>query len=184
MYRKEPWEWAIVGGFALLSLALFALVAFSFLKQEWQLELVRSIAAPPAAVFAAVAESDRRIAWEPNLLDLAPLMGEPRERGATRLLFMSEDGRRWQEEEEQLAFDRPALWSVRRDGPDAERRIAVRLEPTADGDTRLRWRETVRYKGLEGRILALVTLRGRRASLERALPQLAMIAAKSPQREP
>jgi len=176
MYRKEPWEWAIIAGFAVLSLAFFALVAWAFLTETWEIEFERRVEAPPAAVFAALVEADSRVAWAPNLLDLAPLTGEPGEVGATRLLFMGREGRRWQEEERQIAYEPPALWSVSRDGPEAKRNIELRLEPGGDGATRLVWKERVRFKELENRLLAPLTLRDRRCSLSGGLDRMASLS--------
>lgn len=179
MYRKEPWEWMIRGGFALLSLALFALAAYAAFKEEWQVEASQRIAAPPAAVFAYLTEPDRRVTWQPNLLDLAPLTGEPGEVGATRMLFMGGEGRRWQEEETQLALEPASHWAVARDGPEAERRIEIRLEPDSDGAVQLIWRERVSYKALENRLLAPLTVRNRRDRLADALRRLADLAGRA-----
>lgn len=176
MHRKEPWEWAIIGGFALLFLALFALVAYAALKEQWEIEASQGIAAPEAEVFAYLTEPDRRVKWQPNLLDLASLTGESGEVGATRMLFMGGDGRRWQEEETQRALKPPSLWAVRRDGPRSEREIEVRIETVPGGGARLVWRERIVYKGLEDRLLAPLTIRERRQKLSDALARLAEMA--------
>jgi len=177
MYRKEPWEWGIIAGFAVLFLALSAVVIYAAFKERWEVEASQRTAVPRAEVYSYLTEPDRRVTWQPNLLDMAALTGEIETPGATRMLFMGGDGRRWQEEETQLAFQPPSFWAVHRDGPNAEREIEIRLEAVADGGTELLWQEQVRYKTLEDRLLAPLAIRERRRKLSDALLRLAAITA-------
>jgi len=177
--RSEPWEWAITAAVTLLAAALAGLALYSALKDSWNIEITRTLAASPETVHSYLVDPEKRVAWEPGVIDTAGLTGEPTRAGATRMLYMRSDGRRWHQFEELKASLPGERWAVRREGPNADREVTVRLAPSATGSgTRLVWREEITFNELEKRILGLWELSTRRGELQRGFDRLEWLALK------
>lgn len=176
-FHPRPWwEWAILAGFWLTIALGLAFSAWSFLHQEWRIRVETLLPLPPAAVFAAVDEPARRLAWEPGVVAITPLVGDGRQAGDTRLVFFARQGQRWQEEERILKRRAPRLLVLDRSGPMRDARISIEIEPAREGQddrTRLTWHEEVRYHAPFDRMLGWWRSHQRRERLEQAFRRIA-----------
>jgi len=176
--RREPWEWALAGGLILALVIAAGLAIYSATKDSWHLELRYTLSAAPETVHRYLSRPEKRVAWEPGVIDVAKLTGDQTRAGATRMVYMRSEGRRWHQFEELEAFEAGARLAVRREAPNADRAITVRLEPRESGGTRLIWREEVRFTDLETQLLALWELRKRRQELRGGFDRLDWLALK------
>ncbi len=186
-FHPRPWwEWAVLGGFWLAIAAVLAIGAWSLVQEDWRFRIETFLPASPAAVFRLVDDPARRLAWEPGVVAITPLVGDGRQPGDTRLVFFVREGRRWQEEERILDRRPHRLLVLERRGPLRDARIEIRISPMDDGPphgnsgtglrTRLVWHERVRYHAPMDRLFGWWRADRRRQRLERALATLSPAA--------
>ncbi|WP_281300476.1 MULTISPECIES: SRPBCC family protein [unclassified Iodidimonas] len=178
MHKKEPWEWAILGGLALAGLLILGFFTHAYLKSQWVIEIALDLPAPPEAAFHLLSDPESRVAWQFGVTDIAPLTGEGHAIGATRMIYLRVDGKPRQISETQRVYDRPRLWAVVQEAADAEIEVRAQLQPAPLG-SHLIWRETWRYQTPMARFLAPFETGTRKAQIERALDRLADRAAKT-----
>ena len=175
MHRKEPWEWMLLGALALVVAGVLALAAFLVGKETWRIEVGTGIAAPPAQVFDWLTRHEKRLLWEPDLIDIAPLTGVSGEAGSTQLLYLHRDGDRWQVEERWLRVLPGRQLELARNSDAAFVRIAVTLRAVPRG-TEVLWRESRHYTDWQERLLAPLDVMERKSRLRAALGRLAHLA--------
>ncbi len=181
-FHPRPWwEWVILAGFWLAITGALGLGAWSFLHEDWRVRVEAELPTPPSAAFAAFDEPARRLAWEPGVVAITPLVGDGRQTGDTRLVFLAREGRRWQEEERILERRPPRRLSLERHGPLRDVRIAIEIAPLqkrgASG-SRLVWDEKVRYHDPLDRLFGWWRAHERHHRLERALVMLPLAGSK------
>ncbi len=177
MHRKEPWEWTLLGALALVVAGVLALGGFLVGKETWRFEVGAGIAAPPAQVFDWLTRREKRLLWEPDLIDIAPLTGTAGEAGSTELLYLRRDGDRWQIEERWLRVLPGRRLDVERVGDALRVRIAITITPAPHGGA-LSWREVRHYETWPDRILAPLEVIERKSRLEAGLARLARLAGE------
>ncbi|RMD89222.1 MAG: SRPBCC family protein [Alphaproteobacteria bacterium] len=159
----------------LILAAAAAAVAFLFHREVWRIDVESEIAAPPAQVFALLATREGRLAWEPDLIDIAPLTGSSGSAGSTQLLYMRHDREHWQIEERWTRVLPERRLELERMGARTVAYLVVTLQ-AEDGGTHLRWREIRRYESAVGRLLAPLDIHRRRNRIEAGLARLAYLA--------
>ncbi|MFQ5348434.1 MAG: SRPBCC family protein [Rhodothalassiaceae bacterium] len=176
MRQGMPARRGLVAALLVIVLAAAAVAAAWLLHREvWRIDVESGIAAPPARVFALLATREGRLAWEPDLIDIAPLTGSAGSAGSTQLLYLRHDRDHWQIEERWTSVLPERRLELERRGAGTVARLVLTLRPEGAG-TRLRWREIRRHESAVGRLLAPLDVRRRHKRIETGLARLAYLA--------
>lgn len=174
MHKKEPWEWALLAGFAVLVLLVLAGAYYSYSRERWTVTVSKEVQAAPERVFALLTSAEDRVIWQYGVTAVTPLAGENNSPDSTRMIYMRVGRQSWQIPERLQVYDPPTHWAVIQNADGFDAAIDLTVTETATG-TKIVWQEERRFFDPIKRIQAWFIMRRHKMQLLRGFEQVAII---------